>query len=207
MPDEPRSSPAADRNKQPILDALRGVLPASGHVLEIASGTGQHVAHFAAALPNVIWHPSDTSSEARADVLARIAAAGLVNVHEPIALDVHDDPWPVAGPLAGIVCINMVHIAPWSATLALMRGAARLLPDGAHLVLYGPFREGGRHIAESNAAFDASLRERDASWGVRDLEAVSAVAAEYGLMQHSVVRMPANNLTVIFRRVEPAAAR
>lgn len=202
MPHELRTSPAADRNKGPILDVLRGVLPASGHVLEIASGTGQHVVHFAAAFPTLIWHPSDTDAESRNDVRERVHRERLANVHEPIFLDVHDVPWPIADRFDAIVCINMIHIAPWSAALALMQGAAKHLASGGALVLYGPFMEDGRHTAESNAAFDASLRARDAAWGVRELEVVAHVAAEHGLMQQEVVRMPANNLTVVFRRLD-----
>jgi SAM-dependent methyltransferase len=201
VPHELRTSPAADRNKQPILEVLRGALPATGHVLEIASGTGQHVAHFAAALPGVIWHPSDAEADAREDIRERVRQLRLENVHEPIMLDVHDDPWPVADRFSGIICINMIHVAPWSATLALMRGAARHLLEGAVLVLYGPFQQHGSHTADSNAAFDATLRERDPAWGVRELEVVAHVAAEHELMQQEVVRMPANNLCVVFRRV------
>jgi SAM-dependent methyltransferase len=198
---ELRTSPAADRNKQPILEVLRSALPASGHVLEIASGTGQHVVHFAAALPAIVWQPSDIEAESRDDILERVRQLRLANVHEPITLDVHDDPWPVADRFAGIVCCNMIHIAPWSATLALLRGAARHLLDEGVLVLYGPFKEQGRHTAESNAAFDATLIARNAAWGVRDLDNVAHVAAEHGLMQHEVMRLPANNLCVVFRRV------
>ncbi len=202
MPHDLRTSPAADRNKQPILDVLRAVLPATGHVLEIASGTGQHVVHFAAALPAIIWHPSDVDADSRNDIRERVHHARLANVHEPVLLDVQDVPWSLADRFDAIVCINMIHIAPWSATLALMRGAAQHLVGGGTLVLYGPFMEGGQHTAESNAAFDASLRERNAEWGVRELEVVSHVAAEHGLMQQDVVRMPANNLSVVFRRLE-----
>jgi SAM-dependent methyltransferase len=201
VPHELRTSPAADRNKQPILEVLRGVLPAHGQVLEIASGTGQHVVHFAAALPEIVWQPSDIEAESREDIRERVRRLRLANVHDPIMLDVHDDPWPVADRFAGIVCSNMIHIAPWSATLALLRGAARHLLDNGVLVLYGPFKEQGRHTAESNAAFDATLRERNAEWGVRELEVVAHVAAEHGLMQHDVMRLPANNLCVVFGRV------
>ncbi len=205
MSTEPRSSPAADRNKEPILAALRDLLPASGDVLEIASGTGQHVVHFAAALPRLIWHPSDPDAACRADIAARIAASGLTNLHKPIALDVHQDPWPAPGPFAAVLCINMIHIAPWSATLALMRGAAAALAHGSHLVLYGPFREAGRHTAESNIAFDQSLQAHDARWGVRNLEDVGAVAAGHGLTQQRLARLPANNLLVAYRRVAAAS--
>jgi cyclopropane fatty-acyl-phospholipid synthase-like methyltransferase len=202
VPHDLRTSPAADRNKQPILEILQSILPQNGQVLEIASGTGQHVVHFAAALPGIVWQPSDPDAESRRDVHERILLARLGNVHEPLALDVERDPWPAAGPFDGIVCINMIHVSPWSTTLALMRGAAKCLAERGLLVLYGPFKEGGEHTAESNAAFDASLRERDVSWGVRDLETVARVAAEHGLMQQDVFRMPANNLTVVFRKLK-----
>jgi SAM-dependent methyltransferase len=201
VPYEPRTSPAADRNKDPILDVLRAVLPPSGHVLEIASGTGQHIAHFAAALPKLQWHPSDMDAESRLDITERVTRAHLTNVHEPLALDVHISPWPIPHDFGGIVCINMVHIAPWSATLALMRGAAQHLMARGVLVLYGPFKLNDAHTAESNAAFDVSLRERNSEWGVRDLATVAHAAAAHGLMQQEVVSMPANNLSVVFRKL------
>jgi SAM-dependent methyltransferase len=201
VPYEPRTSPAADRNKEPILEVLRAALPPSGHVLEIASGTGQHVAHFAAALPTLQWHPSDLDAESRLDIVERVARARLTNVHEPIALDVKSDPWSLPRDFGAVVCINMIHISPWPATLALMRGAAHHLADRGVLFLYGPFKVDDAHTAESNAAFDASLRARDPAWGVRDLATVAHAAAAHGLMQQEVVSMPANNLSVIFRKL------
>ena len=193
---------ASERNKEPILEALRAVLPAHGRVLEIASGTGQHVVHFASALPALSWQPTDADAAMLEVIRARIAAAGLANVAAPRVLDVHADPWPIAGPLAVIVCINMIHIAPASATRALLAGAARLLgtqPPGV-LFLYGPFREGGRHTAPSNAEFDRSLQARNPAWGVRDLDEVTRLAEESGFARTEVVRMPANNLSVVYQR-------
>jgi SAM-dependent methyltransferase len=195
-----QESPAAERNKQPILDVLERYLPAAGTVLEIASGTGQHVVHFASALPALTWQPSDVDPDLRASASGRIRAAGLKNVREPVELDVHDVRWPVSAADA-VVCINMIHIAPWSATPALMRGSARLLAAGARLVLYGPFRRDGVHTAPSNEAFDESLRRRNSDWGVRDLADVAACAGENGFDLADVVALPANNLAVVFERV------
>jgi hypothetical protein len=205
MPDLIPSSAAAERNQGPILEVLRGVLPARGTVLEIASGTGQHVVHFAAALPVLSWQPSDADAGHRAVIVARLATASLPNVRAPLALDVHDARWSLAQPVDAIVCINMIHVAPASATTALIGGAQRALdPGGAGLLfLYGPFRQGGRHTAPSNAAFDASLRARDPAWGVRDLEDVTGQAAAAGFARIAVVAMPANNLSVVYRLGAP----
>jgi SAM-dependent methyltransferase len=191
-------APAAERNQGPILAVLRRALPPAGLVLEIASGTGQHVAHFAAALPNLIWQPSEADVAFDRSIRAWIEAEGLTNVREPVAFDV-TLPWPVTRADAA-VCINMIHIAPWAATQALIAGAAGVLPPGGVLFLYGPFRRFGRHTAASNAAFDAQLRGADPDWGVRDLEAVAALAeaAEFDLKE--VVEMPANNLSVVFQK-------
>ncbi|KVP85983.1 SAM-dependent methyltransferase [Burkholderia ubonensis] len=201
-PDDPSmrlSSPAAERNRGPILDVLRRVLPARGDVLEIASGTGQHVVHFAAGLPGLHWRPSDPDAQARRSI-AWIAQAGLSNVDAPLAFDVRDASWPFAA-LDAIVCINMIHIAPWACAEALFAGASRVLRPGGVLVLYGPYRREGPHTAPSNAAFDAQLRSRDPSWGVRDLETVVALGLDRGLDCIEVVEMPANNLSVVFRRL------
>ncbi|KVO99600.1 SAM-dependent methyltransferase [Burkholderia ubonensis] len=202
-PDDPSmrlSAPAAERNRGAILDVLRRVLPARGDVLEIASGTGQHVVHFAAGLPGLHWHPSDPDAQARRSIAAWIAQAGLSNVDAPLAFDVRDASWPFAA-LDAIVCINMIHIAPWACAEALFAGASRVLRPGGVLVLYGPYRREGRHTAPSNAAFDAQLRSRDPSWGVRDLETVVALGLDRGLDCIEVVEMPANNLSVVFRRL------
>lgn len=194
-------SPAAERNRDPILAVLARVLPAHGLVLELASGTGQHVVHFAAALPALVWQPSDPSPDARASIAAYVDAAALPNVRAPIALDVLAEPWPVPAdpPLAALLAINLVHIAPWSAALALFAGAGARLPPGGVLVLYGPYRIAGA-TAPSNEAFDADLRGRDPAWGVRDLEALVAAAAPHGLTLDEAVALPANNHALVFRR-------
>ncbi len=196
-PDPRQFAPAAARNREPILEVLRGVLPAAGLVLEVASGTGEHVAHFAAGLPGLIFQPTEFDAGRRESVDAW--TAGLGNVRPAVALDASGDAWPVEAADA-IVCINMIHIAPWAAAEGLMRGARRVLPVGGVVVLYGPFKREGQHTAESNVAFDASLRGRDAAWGVRDLEAVTALAEGAGLRLEAVAEMPANNLTVVYRR-------
>jgi SAM-dependent methyltransferase len=193
-------SPAAERNKQPILDAIRPWLPAAGAVLEIASGTGQHVVHFARALPALAWQPTDPDEHLLAAATWRVRAAGLANLRVPLQLDVLASEWSVRHADA-VICINMIHIAPWAATEALVSGAARVLANGGPLFLYGPFRRGGLHTAPSNEAFDQSLRSRNAEWGVRDLDDVARVAGRYNFELADVVSMPANNLTVVFRRV------
>lgn len=199
MPDRRLFAPAAARNRGPILDALRGVLPAEGLVLEIASGTGEHVIHLATHLPKLQFQPSDPDAGARLSIAAWIDQAGLGNVRAPIALDAASRRWPVADADA-ILCVNMAHISPWAATEGLFAGARTILTPGAPLCLYGPFKRDGAHAAPSNAAFDASLRAQNAAWGVRDLEAVAACAAAAGFGQPQVIAMPANNLCVIFRR-------
>ncbi len=193
------TAPAVARNRDAILAVLRAVLPASGTVLEIASGSGEHAVHVAAALPGVDWLPSDPEPAARRSIAAHALRAGLGNIRPPLALDAAAAAWPVAR-VDGIVCINMIHIAPWAATAGLMAGAGRVLSERGILFLYGPFREADRPFAESNAAFDASLRGRDPAWGVRDLDAVAAEAARHGLDLIRRVAMPANNLSVIFER-------
>jgi SAM-dependent methyltransferase len=190
--------PAPERNKAPILEVLQRVLPAQGTVLEVASGTGQHIVHFASHLPGLTWLPSDPEADHRDSIRARVAAAGLANVAPPLALDVLDQPWPVRG-IDAIVCINMIHIAPWEAALALLAEAGRLLPARGVLFLYGPYRREGKDTAPSNAAFDADLRRRNTQWGVRNLEDVQRHASEAGLELREVVEMPANNLSLIFR--------
>lgn len=190
--------PAPERNKDPILDVLRRVLPSSGRVLEIASGTGQHIVHFAQALPRLAWQPSDPEAAHRAAIQGRVEAAALANVAPPLALDVLDRPWPVGGADA-VVCINMIHIAPWGATLALLQEAGKLLPAGGLLYLYGPYRREGRHTSPSNEAFDEDLRRRNPEWGVRNLEDVERQARKCGLALDEVVAMPANNFSVLFR--------
>lgn len=188
---------AAERNKDAILEVLRRVLPAKGLVLEIASGTGQHVAHFAAALPALEWQPSDPDPDHLESIRAWIE--GLANVRAPLELDVTKRPWPIAMADA-VFCANMIHVAPWAAAEALIAGAGEILGPGGLLILYGPFKRDGRHTALSNEAFDASLRSSDPEWGVRDLEAVAELAAAAGFGLEEVVEMPANNLGVVQRR-------
>ncbi len=195
--DEKRFAPAAARNRDPILAVLRRVLPARGTVLEVASGTGEHCAHFAAALPGLDWQPTDPDAQSRASIDAW--CAGLGNVRPALALDAAAAEWPVAG-AAAVLCINMIHIAPPEATGGLMRGAGRVLEAGAPLVLYGPFRRAGVPTAPSNEAFDHSLRARDPRWGLRQLEEVAAEAARVGFGAPEVTEMPANNLAVVFRK-------
>ena len=197
--DHRQYAPAATRNRGPIFNVLRSILPCSGPVLEIASGTGEHVVHFARALPMLTWQPSDPSREARRSIDAWIAAERLENVRRPLDLDAASDSWPI-NHTAAMVCINMIHISPWASTEGLMRGASRILDAGAPLYLYGPFRQSAKPIAPSNAAFDENLRGRDSRWGLRDLDEVVACAGTHGLVLDRVVEMPANNLSVIFRR-------
>ena len=197
--DNALTTPAVARNRDPILAVLREVLAAPGTVLEIASGSGEHAVHFASALSHLVWQPTDPDAEARRSIAAHAARAQLPNLLPPLALDAAAAAWPVTQADA-IVSINMIHIAPWSAAEGLMAGAARLLPPGSPLYLYGPFREHGRHTAPSNAAFDESLKARDPAWGVRDLDEVVALAGRHGLALQRTVAMPANNLSVVFHR-------
>ena len=198
--DARRFAPAVARNKAAITEVLARHLPASGLVLEIASGSGEHALHFAAYFPALGFQPTDPDAAALASIAAWQAEAQLPNLRAPLALDVMADAWPVPKADA-VLCINMIHIAPWEATAALMRGAARVLPHDGILFLYGPFKQGGQHTAPSNAEFDASLRAQDAQWGVRDLGAVAEIASAAGFAAPVVEEMPANNLSVIFRRL------
>jgi SAM-dependent methyltransferase len=191
------TSAAAERNKDPILTVLESVLPASGRVLEIASGSGQHVCFFAAALPGLEWQPTEPDAAHREAIEARIRESGLSNIAPPVALDVTEPHWPVSASFDAVLCINMVHISPWAATHALLRGAARHLEPRGLLVLYGPYLENGT-AAQSNLDFDASLKRRNPEWGLRELEEVTRVAAVHGLHRGQTVRMPANNLTLVF---------
>ncbi|WP_428098922.1 DUF938 domain-containing protein [Candidatus Rariloculus sp.] len=190
---------AAERNKAPILDVLQRVLPRTGTVLEIASGTGQHAVYFARELPELIWQPTDTNARSLAWIESLVDASALDNVRMPLRLDVREQPWPVERADA-VLCINMIHIAPWAATQALFRGLGSVLGAARPLVLYGPFRRDARHTAPSNEAFDADLKARNPEWGVRDLDEVAAEAAKHGLVLEEDVEMPANNLTVVLRR-------
>jgi cyclopropane fatty-acyl-phospholipid synthase-like methyltransferase len=197
MTDARLHAPAVERNRDPILAVLRPQLKGVRTVLEIASGSGGHVVHFARALPDVTFQPTDPDAAARASIDAWIAESGLANVRPAMALDVMQ-PWPTIAAQA-VICINMIHISPWAATLGLMRGAAQMLQPGGLLFLYGPYRRGGAHTAPSNAAFDESLRARDAAWGIRDLEAVAQAAKDAGFGPPIVEPMPANNFSLMFR--------
>jgi len=197
-----RHAPATDRNREPIVAVLARIFTRPGRVLEVASGSGQHAAFFGSKLSHVSLQPSDRDPELLASIDAWVREAGVTNVAPAVHLDVLGGSWP-PGAFDGVVCSNMIHIAPWEACEALLAGVAdRLVPEGA-LVLYGPFQEGGRHTAESNARFDADLRVRDPRWGVRNLDDVIAAARARGLVHEETIRMPANNLTVIFRKRGP----
>ena len=199
-----RSAPAAARNREPILDVLTRFVREGDHVLEIASGTGEHATFLAQRLPVASWQPTDPDETARASIDAWTAELGAGRVRPAIALDVTTQPWPIDRADV-VVCINMIHIAPWGACLGLLDGAARVLGAGdgsGILYLYGPYRRGGAHTAPSNAAFDESLRSRNPAWGVRDLDAVVEEAASRGLVLEEVVQMPANNLSVVLRHAK-----
>ncbi len=192
-------APATLGNRDFILDVLRDVLPTTGTILEIASGSGEHIVHFASNLPALVFQPSDPEADALRSVAAWIKATCVTNVRAPIALDASDSDWPIAS-ADGIICINMVHISPWEATLGLMKGAAAILPPGSPLYLYGPYIREGIATAPSNQAFDRNLRDRNPTWGLRDLEAVVAIAQSVGFSGPVVTEMPANNLSAVFRR-------
>ena len=199
-----RHSGPAQRNTGPILEVLRRVLPARGKVLEIASGTGQHVVAFATALPDLQWQPSEPDPRLRVSVELRVADAALENIAPPLDLDVTRHPWPLETADA-VLCINMIHIAPWSATVGLLTGAARLLGSQGVLVTYGPYMRGGAHTAPSNADFDSALKARNSEWGVRDIDDVAGEAGKHGYRLDEVVHMPANNFTLVFRSDKKAA--
>jgi SAM-dependent methyltransferase len=194
-----RVAPSVARNRDPILAVLRRVLPPTGTVLEIASGTGEHAVHFAAALPRLRWQPSDQDEQALRSITAHRANSGLPNLLAPLRLYAASPEWPVEQ-VDAVVAINMVHISPWQATQGLVAGAGRALsPDGV-LYLYGAYNENGIHTAPGNEAFDADLRRRNPDWGVRDLKEVAELAGRYGLMLVERISMPANNLSLVFRR-------
>lgn len=196
-------SPSAARNIEPILAALRSRLPASGRALEVASGTGQHIAAFADAFPGLDWTPSDPDAVARASIAAHVAEAGLANLHPPLDLDVSDAAWPEAvdAGLDVMIAVNLLHISPWDAALGLLSGAGRLLAPEGRLVIYGPFSRGGDYLAQSNVQFDSALRQRDPSWGLRDVDDVAAAALGQGLALAEAIVMPANNLMLTLLRV------
>ena len=199
MTDHRLQAPATERNRDPILNVLRGVLPASGLVLEIASGSGQHVAYFARHFPRLTFQPSDPDGAALQSIPAWTHDAGVTNVLPPIMLSAASNDWPIVTADA-ILCINMIHISPWRSTEGLIRGAARLLRPGAPLYLYGPYRRAEVVTVPSNEAFDADLKSRNPEWGLRDLEAVAKLAAAEGFSAPAITEMPANNLSVVFRR-------
>jgi SAM-dependent methyltransferase len=197
--DPSRYRPHVPRNRDPILDVLRRVLPVHGLVLEIASGSGEHAAYFAKALPQLTWQPSDPQEEALASIAAHREDAGIANLLAPLQLDVTASSWPVQRADA-VVCCNMIHIAPWAACEGLITGAARVLPVGGVLYLYGPYKIGGQHTAPSNQEFDSYLRGQNPAWGIRDLDEVTALARRHNLVLVETIAMPANNLSVIFTR-------
>ncbi|MCY7320470.1 MAG: class I SAM-dependent methyltransferase [Phormidesmis sp. CAN_BIN36] len=203
-PDDRQFAPATQRNREPILDVLLQVLPPTGTVLEISSGTGEHAVFFAPRLVPRRWLPSDPNPAARASIMAWRNHCSAENVETAIDLDARDPIWTIAPAqqslITAIVNINMIHIAPWSACLGLMSGANRLLPVGGILYLYGPFKQGGRHTAPSNAAFDESLRSQNPEWGIRDLDAVVAIAQAQNLTIVKTYEMPANNLSVVLQK-------
>lgn len=199
MTDARRSAPHVARNAAPITDVLRGILPDTGLVLEIASGSGEHALHFARAFPELTFQPSDPDPAALASIEAWRVADGPQNLLAPVQLDASSADWPITQADA-ILCINMVHISPWEATLGLLAGAERLLASGDPLYLYGAYRQQGVETAPSNEAFDQSLKARNPAWGLRNLEDVVAQAEQHGLALDAVVPMPANNLSVVFRR-------
>ncbi|WP_337925379.1 DUF938 domain-containing protein [Croceicoccus gelatinilyticus] len=192
-------APATERNSEPIASVLRTILPERGVVLEIASGTGEHAVHFARAFPALEWQPTDVSDAALASIAAWRAESGLANVREPLPLDLIDGSWPVDHADA-IFCANMAHIAPWEATVGLFAGAGEVLADGAPLAIYGPFIERDRPTAPSNLAFDANLKARNASWGLREIARLDELASANGLTRASRIEMPANNLMLVYRR-------
>jgi hypothetical protein len=200
MSDHRQYAPATLRNRNFIVDVLRDILPRQGLILEIASGSGEHIVHFAKSFPSLVFQPSDPAPDALQSIAAWVAAERVANVHAPIVLDASQTPWPIAA-VDGILCINMVHITPWAATLGLIKGAAAILAPAAPFYLYGPYKRQGFATAPSNRAFDRSLRERNPLWGLRDLEAVAAIAQSVGFSAPVVTEMPANNLSVAFHRM------
>ena len=195
-----RHAPATLRNRDAIIDVLRDHLPATGNVLEIASGSGEHIVHFAEAFPQIAWQPSDREPAALHSIAAWAADAALANVLSPLLIDVEQPEWPIAH-VDGIVCINMVHISPWSATQALFAQASARLSVPAPLYLYGPFIRHDVTTSDSNLEFDASLKQRNPAWGLRDVAQVDEIAQQCGFSRTALTEMPANNLSLVYRRV------
>ncbi|OYD93117.1 SAM-dependent methyltransferase [Nostoc sp. 'Peltigera membranacea cyanobiont' 210A] len=207
--DARKYAPATERNREAILEVLLQVLPESGTILEIASGTGEHAVFFASRLKDYLWLPTDVNPQSRASIISWTEHNLCDNVYAPLELDAKEPVWPVENggfdwlntkPIVAIVNINMIHISPWSACLGLMAGAGRILKAGGILYLYGPFKQGGEHTAASNAAFDEYLRTENPEWGVRNLDDVIAVASAQNLILQQIYQMPANNLSVVFQR-------
>jgi SAM-dependent methyltransferase len=192
-------SPSAERNKGPIAGILKRVLPDHGTVLEISSGTGQHVVHFAREMPDLTWQPSERDAPSLQSIERWMAAENLPNILAPLRIDVTELPWP-AGNAAAIVCLNMIHIAPWPAAEGLIQGAKSVLGQGGILFLYGPYRRQGRPTAPSNETFDEQLRSRNLEWGLRNVEDVARYAMLHGFDPPEIHEMPANNLSLVFRR-------
>ena len=199
LPDGRLVVSSADRNRGPILKVLERVLPKTGLVLEVASGSGQHVVHFAQALRGLSWQPTDMDAACRRSISAWLATADLANVRQPLDLDVRALPWRVPT-LDAIVCLNLIHIAPWSVATALFAGAALALRESGLLYLYGPYSVQGRHTSPSNAAFDSALRAENLEWGLRDLNEVESLAKDQGFNLAETIEMPANNFSVLFRK-------
>jgi hypothetical protein len=192
-------SPSAERNKGPIADILKHVLPDHGTVLEISSGTGQHVVHFAREMPDLTWQPSERDGPSLQSIERWMAAENLPNILAPLRIDVTERPWP-AGNAAAVVCLNMIHIAPWAAAEGLIRGAGSILAQGGILFLYGPYRQSGVPTSPSNEAFDAQLRSRNREWGLRSVEDVARYTMLHGFGAPDIHEMPANNLSLVFRK-------
>ncbi len=193
-----RHAPATLRNRDAIANVLERELPLSGLVLEVASGSGEHVVHFARAFPALDWQPSDPDPVARASITQWAAEARLPNLRLPLDLDAMAPEWPLGGPDA-ILCINMAHISPWEATLGLLRHASDLLAKGAPLIFYGPFLYADIETAPSNMAFDKQLRDRDPAFGIRAVEDIDQAARHHGLARTALHLMPANNMTLVYR--------
>lgn len=200
MEQQKRHAPATQRNRQAILDVIQGALPDAGTVLEVASGSGEHCVYFAEALSNLTWQPSDPDPAARESIHAWINGSGLSNVLPALELDAASEVWPLDA-IDAIMCINMIHISPWKAAIGLFKGASLILPKNGSLYLYGPYKRNSAHTSESNHAFDASLRARNPEWGIRDLEAIVALAEDSGFRFNRSVDMPANNLSLLFDRL------
>ena len=207
----PQHSPAAERNALPILQVLQSLLPDRGRALEVASGTGQHVAALAVALPGWTWQPSDLHGDHFDSIAAWCAQAGVRDVRAPVRLDVLATRWPSAKPAFAepfelVYCANMLHIAPWACCAGLMQGAARQLAPGGQLITYGPYLEEGVPTAPSNLGFDTNLRQRDPAWGIRRLDDVAREAAHAGLRLAARHALPAHNLLLVFERQQPPSS-